>query len=151
MTVITWFMRNFLRILEWILYLILLITSLFITRGVMEKFDSGATSIRQYEETIKYHPTIIVCPSWTHGKPDQIRKYLRDLTMSYTIVSSHKIEDKITLNIGKNNLTNSGETIDLKEIYTDMAMFCYIITSTRKVDKWITMQKGRSSSSESSR
>ena len=115
----------------------------------MIKYDSGATSIRQYEEAIKTHPTIIICPSWTHAKPDRIKKYLRDFTMSYTIVSSHEIEDKITLNIGENNLTSSKEKIDLKEIYTDMALFCYIITSTRKVDKSLTQIKIWSSQNES--
>ena len=48
----------FFTFVEWIILFGLLLTAIFFTWGVMEKFYSGARGIAHFEQELEFHPTI---------------------------------------------------------------------------------------------
>ena len=73
--------NKYFKILEWILYIILFLLSLYFTWGVFKKFDSKTTSMGQKEEPITNRPTLTVCFS-----DRKIWKYGKDFNFSYNKV-----------------------------------------------------------------
>ena len=115
------------KILGWVLYLGLFITSISFTWEVKEKFYSGTTGIEKYDEEIKSYPTMTMC--FKEG----IWKYGRDFNMTYaTMISVKKAEDRAILRIGGNNLGTSDGKLYMKEIYTEWEGYCYSITALRQ-------------------
>ena len=124
------------KILGWVLYLGLFITSISFTWEVKEKFYSGTTGIEKYDEEIKSYPTMTMCFK------EKIWKYGRDFNMTYaTMISVKKAEDKAILRIGENNLGTSDGKLYMKEIYTEWEGYCYSITALRKINgNYITIK-----------
>ena len=63
--------ENYWKLLGWIVYIILVGSSVWFTWGVFEKFEKQETAIQQYEDKIEVHPTITICnfePSWEYQK-----------------------------------------------------------------------------------
>ena len=124
------------KILGWILYLGLFITSISFTWEVKEKFYSGTTGIEKYDEEIKSYPTMTMCFK------EEIWKYGRDFNMTYaTMISVKKAEDRAILRIGENNLGTSDGKLYMKEIYTEWEGYCYSITALREINSnYITIK-----------
>ena len=115
--------ENFFKLLEWILYLGLFLTSIYFTWGVMVNFNSGTTGIRQYEESIKSYPTVTICL----GK-NPIWKQWNDFNISWVSKSHYDHTENFTiLKIGENYI-QAEETINLKEVFTLYEGICYSLT-----------------------
>ena len=122
------------KILEGILYIGLFLTSIYFAHGVWEKFNSEARGVRQYEENIKEHPTIIICPNHT--------TYWKDFNITYNklnSVSINDVKDSVLLKIGENVLELSGEKVYLNEVYTRFDSICYNLTAIRSIDGKLTL------------
>ena len=124
----------FSKILEWILYIGLFLTSIYFAHEVLEKFNSQARGIRQYEEEIKEHPTIILCPSH--------KKCWKDFNIKYKKLNSAEIYDvkeSVLLKLGENHLELSEEKVYLNKVYTKWHSICYNLTAMRSVDGKLTL------------
>ena len=113
------------KLLGWIIYISLMAISLWFTWGVLDKFAKQATAIRQYEDEIDMHPTIIICLGTDYQK----------FRITYTTYQSDgfTIEDEVALKIGGNILQNTGEKVNVTSIFTAFSQLCHAITTNRKV------------------
>ena len=85
---VSWLVRNFPKILGWILYLGLFAISIFFSSGVLQKFNSQATSFSQSEEIIKVYPIITICSeSDTFNGQESKKYYWSDFNITYTSYS----------------------------------------------------------------
>ena len=91
------------KLLNWIIYISLVAISVWFTWGVLDKFAKQATAIRQYEDEIDMHPTIIICLGTDYQK----------FRITYTTYQSDgvTIEDEVILKMGENFLENTGEKV----------------------------------------
>ena len=106
MTSTTW-LDYFLKYLEWILFIILCLLSIFFMYGVLQKFQSKDTSFKQYKENINELPTVTICMARL-----TFYEYGIDFNISYTSVS-----DTI-LKLGENNLSLYEDDI-LEKVYLE--------------------------------
>ena len=70
---------NVFKIIEWVLYLILFLNSIYFAWEVLDRFNSQDQGIRQRKEMIRYHPTIVICPN-----PIYEFEYWNDFNITYT-------------------------------------------------------------------
>ena len=117
------------KLLEWLIYISLVATSVWFTWGVFDKFAKQETAIRQYEDKIEEHPTISIC-----NLPIFL-EYQKSFNITYTTYQSDgfSVEDEVVLTMGRNHLQNSGEFVNLTKIYTKYIYVCYAINTTRNV------------------
>ena len=71
---VSWLVRNFPKILGWIIYFGLFAISISFSWEVLQKFSSQATSFSQSEEIIKVHPTITICSESDNFNDQEISK-----------------------------------------------------------------------------
>ena len=70
LTYINKLFEYFFTFVEWLLFFGLILISIFFTWGVMAKFKSGARGIAQFEQELKFHPTITICFNGSHSGPE---------------------------------------------------------------------------------
>ena len=80
---VSWLVRNFPKILGWILYLGLFAISIFFSWEVLQKFNSQAMSFSQSEEIIKVHPTVTICSKRFSYKMSK-KYYWNDFNITYS-------------------------------------------------------------------
>ena len=133
------------KLLGWIFYVSLMATSLWFSWEVKEKFAKQETAIQVYEDKIEAHPTIVINGQFLNSflcnlSPIFCYEYQKHWNITYTIYKEDgfSVQDKVVLQIGENQLQNSGEKVTLAIIYTAFRDLCYAITTTRKVDEKLT-------------
>ena len=131
------FSDTYWKLATWIIYIILVATSVWFTWGVLDKFSKQETAIQQYEDKIEalVHPTIAICnfdPSW---------EYQKVFNITYTIIQKDGLSVEIVLKLGKNDLKISEGIVSLSIIYTKYNHICYAINTPRNVDKRETVIK----------
>ena len=119
------------KLLHWIVYISLMATSVWFTWGVLKKFAQQETAIRQYEDKIEAHPTIVICGF------SLSEEYQEFFNISYTTYQSDgfSIEDEVVLTMGENYLEKSGGIVNLTKIYTRYNYLCYAINTNQNVDE----------------
>ena len=91
----------------WIIYLLLMIISLWFAWEELDKFFKQDTSIQLYEEKIEIHPTIVVCMGSS--------KYEADFFIKYGVA---ELLDWTNLTIGQNYLDTLNETVTITTLHT---------------------------------
>ena len=86
------------KLLEWIIYISLVATSVWFTWEVFDKFAKQETAIRQYEDNIEAHPTIAICDFAAEWE------YQKDFNITYRTYRSDGLSDEVVLQMGENDL-----------------------------------------------
>ena len=95
--------ENFLKCLEWMIYLSLMTAAILFAREVIEKFFGQNTGIKQNMEKLESHPTITICPfMYQCDRPMKLNLRLKGYVKllageyegSYNIYSSDLINGK---------------------------------------------------------
>ena len=119
----------FWKLVAWIVYIILVATSIRFTWRVLEKFAKQETAIWQYEEKIEAHPTIVICDFYLYWE------YQKHFNITYRAYQSDGLPVEVILKMGENDLKNSEGIVNLAIIYTRYNAMCYSISTTRNVDE----------------
>ena len=140
----------FFKGLEWFLFLGLCILSAYFMREVLDKFISGDTSFKVYEEFIDEIPTMVLCtseisPPLPLQNEDSFEyKYGKDFNITFQLSVLNKGEwvgDRITIKEGENIYPS--RVIFLEKLATAWNGFCYKINETTtkiKNGEWRNVQ-----------
>ena len=119
-------------VLKYLIFLLLLITSILLSKDVFDKYASKATSLKTYEEYITLKENLIVVVElWPLKKMDY-----PDST-PYQSYEKWKLGKDFVLNFGVSNFKTAHEIISLKEDIQEYELSHKAVGSVR-FEKWIT-------------
>ena len=115
---------KFFKVLEWIVFIVLLFVSFFLSRVVVHQFISERTTLSYREEPIKELPTIVFCFSMSDSSKTSY-EYGLDFQIEYLLIAGDNATSKFLVE-GNNTLLE--EIVRLDKIIAYFMGICYKVS-----------------------